>query len=315
MAPKKTTAKKAPEKKKPEKKSVYLVEISRTMYSGVYVKAESPEAAKRLVEDKEIAFSSDLVIQWGDIEYECDGEEYNDEKPYLVDGDDEEDASDEAPEEEAAPAKKKSAKKARTAMTIALPRGVELTMVPIPRKNYWMGKVPVTQAQWRAVMGRNPSEHKGAENPVEHVSWYDCQEFLETLNTLNAVQESGLTFRLPEENEWEYASRAGATGKYCKLADGTEITEETLGEVAWFGEDEGTGSTHPVGQKKPNAFGLHDMQGNVWEWTSRAEGIAFVLRGGNWFFPATFSSRRVWFEPDLRGFDVGFRLCADRRAD
>ena len=95
---KKKSAKKATAKKS-AKKSVYLVEISRTLYSSVYVKAESPEAAKRLVEDKEIAFSDDLLADWGDIEYECDGEEYNDETPDLVDEDDEEDASAEAPEE------------------------------------------------------------------------------------------------------------------------------------------------------------------------------------------------------------------------
>ena len=177
-------------------------------------------------------------------------------------------------------------------MTIALPRGVEFAMVRIPGKDYWMGKFQVTQAQWEAVMGENPSEweavmgvnpseFEGAENPVENVSWDDCQEFLEKLNAQPAAKASGLVFRLPEEDEWEYACRAGAEGDYCKLADGTEIEEETLDEVAWF-SDNSDGTTHPVGRKKPNAFGLYDMHGNVEEWTATADGENRVTRGGSW---------------------------------
>ena len=85
------------------------------------------------------------------------------------------------------------------------------------------------------------------------------------LNSMPEVKKSGLTFRLPTEKEWEYACRAASTGDYCKLADGTEITKGTLGDVAWY-EDNSGKKTHPVGQKKPNAFGLHDMHGNVLEW-------------------------------------------------
>ena len=225
-----------------------------------------------------------------------------------------------------APAKKAPAKKAAKktpavataaeTTTIALPGGVELAMVRIPGRDYWMGKFPVTQAQWKAVTGTNPSEFEGAENPVEMVSWDDCQAFLETLNAQSAAKASGLVFRLPEEDEWEYACRAGATGKYCKLADGTEITEETLGEVAWFGKNSDE-MTHPVGQKKPNAFGLYDMYGNVWEWTSTADGEDRVNHGGSWLDPAwdCESLIRDRGSPSYRDNDLGFRLCADRRAD
>ena len=186
-------------------------------------------------------------------------------------------------------------------------------MIPIPGKDYRMGKFPVTQAQWEAVTGENPSDFKGADNPVEMVSWDDCQKFLEKLNAQPAAKASGLFFRLPEADEWEYACRAGATGDYCKLADGTEITEETLGEVAWFDDD----TTHPVGQKKPNAFGLHDMHGNVWEWTATAKGRERAYCGGSWFNTAgdCVSSYRNRCSPSDRANGLGFRLCADRRAD
>ena len=109
---------------------------------------------------------------------------------------------------------KKPAKKGSEPVTIALSVGVELVMLPIPSKDYRMGKFSVTQAQWEAVMGDNPSYFKGADRPVECVSWDDCQEFLEKLNALPAARKSGIRFRLPEEDEWEYACRAGATGNY-----------------------------------------------------------------------------------------------------
>ena len=235
---------------------------------------------------------------------------------------------------EKAPAKKPSAKKAEKAPAkkaatkapavapaaettmIALPRGVELAMVRIPGKDYWMGKFQVTQAQWEAVMGENPSEFPDAENPVENVSWNDCQKFLKKLNAQPAAKASGLVFRLPEEDEWEYACRAGAEGDYCKLADGTEITEETLDEVAWF-YDNSDGTTHPVGRKKPNAFGLYDMHGNVRELTATADGERRVDRGGGWDFLAggCESSNRNRRSPGYRSVDLGFRLCASGRAD
>ena len=177
-----------------------------------------------------------------------------------------------------------------------------------------MGETPVTQMQWITVMGENPSSFKGESNPVEQVSWNDCQEFLKKLNALSVVKETGLVFRLPTEEEWEYACRAGATGKYCKLADNSEITEETLGQVAWFMDNSGK-RTHPVGQKQPNAFGLYDMHGNVWEWTQTADGGFRVFRGGGWSNSAWSceSSDRRRYSPDFRDDSLGFRLCAEKR--
>ena len=166
-------------------------------------------------------------------------------------------------------------------------------------------------------MGENPSDFEGANNPVERISWNDCQKFLETLNAQPAVKKSGLTFRLPTEEEWVAACRAGASGDYCLLADGTEITEDTLGRVAWFG-DNADGKTHPVGQKTPNAFGLYDMHGNVWEWTSTADGADhYVFRGGCWYDSAwdCGSSCQGGGPPSGRGYYLGFRLCASGKAD
>ena len=212
-------------------------------------------------------------------------------------------------------------------------------MVQIPGRDYRMGKFEVTQAQWEAVMGENPSMFKGSDHPVENVSWDDCQAFLEKLNAHPAARASGLVFRLPTEEEWELACRAGATNDYCRLADGTEITEATLGRVAWFDENLSTRSrwlsrfldfaervvdrvrevdwsetlSHkPVGRKEPNAWGLHDLHGNVWEWTETAVGVSRVLRGGSWFYSAGCceSSNRFRLSPDDRSYNLGFRLCA-----
>ena len=190
---------------------------------------------------------------------------------------------------------------------------IDLRSVPGP---LWFGKTEVTQAQWEAVMGDNPSRFKNPDNPVEQVSWSDCQWFLERLNALPAVKESGLTFRLPTEEEWERACRAGATGDYCLLADGTEITESTLGQVAWF-RDNSDETTHPVGQKKPNAFGLYDMHGNVAEWTSTNDGGDRVFRNGSWLLPAwdcASAYRRSGGQFRDRSDTRGFRLCADAAA-
>jgi len=118
-------------------------------------------------------------------------------------------------------------------------------------KAFEIGKYEVTQAQWQAIMGSNPSTIKGDDHPVETVSKNDAHDFLARLN----AQDSGFKYRLPTEAEWEYAARAGTTGTQTASLD----------EVAWYGansEDE----THPVGTKKPNAWGLYDMLGNVREW-------------------------------------------------
>ena len=208
--------------------------------------------------------------------------------------------------------KKAPAKKAPASVDPAVVEDIVASMVPIPGKDCLMGRFPVTQAQWEAVMEGNPSEFKGADRPVEMVSWADCRAFLEALNGSPVAKAAGLSFRLPEEDEWEFACRAGSEGRFCKLADGTEITEDTLAEVAWFDEDVFRGSTHPVGRKKPNAFGLHDMHGNA-----DAGGKARVTRGGAWGGSAKgcASSNRRWFAPSLRSDLLGFRLCASARAD
>jgi formylglycine-generating enzyme required for sulfatase activity len=124
---------------------------------------------------------------------------------------------------------------------------------------FYMGKYAVTQKQWGAVMGNNPSLFKGPDNPVDSVTWNDCQAFL---RKLGEKVGGGRTFTLPSEAQWEYACRAGSTGKFCYGDD-----EARLGEYAWFYGNTGNW-THPVGRKKPNAWGLYDMHGNIWQWCS-----------------------------------------------
>jgi len=184
-------------------------------------------------------------------------------------------------------------------------------------RNFHMGKYPVTQAQWEAVMGGNPSSFKGADRPVEQVSSDDCQEFIERLNATGKG-----TFRLPTEAEWEYACRAGSTGKFCFGDD-----ESQLGDHAWYSANSG-GQTQPVGKKKPNAWGLHDLHGNVWEWCQdwyddysagpvtdpqgASSGFlgARVFRGGCWRGGADFaaSAHRGARGPGYRANILGFRL-------
>jgi formylglycine-generating enzyme required for sulfatase activity len=124
-----------------------------------------------------------------------------------------------------------------------------------------MGTYEVTQAQWEAVMKNNPSNFKGANRPVESVSWDDAQEFLKQLNAAGVETHgrASLQFRLPSEAEWEYAARAGTTTRWFFGDDASK-----LGEYAWF-KDNAEGKSHPVGQKKPNPWGLYDMYGNIAE--------------------------------------------------
>ena len=189
---------------------------------------------------------------------------------------------------------------------------LEIEMVKIQGRNYSIGKTEVTQKLWEFVMGDNPATFKERDNPVENVSWDDCQEFLRKLNAHPSVKKSGLLYRLPTEEEWAFACRAGATGTYCCLGDGTEIAESSLGEVAWF-YDNSESKPHPVGQKKPNAFGLCDMHGNVWEWTSTVDGSHRIVCGGCWEETADrcSSSFRRRNLPDYQYVNLGLRLAAD----
>ena len=132
-------------------------------------------------------------------------------------------------------------------------------------KPFWLAKYPLTQAQWAAVMSSTPSEYQCTDCPVERVSWYDGREFLKRLCRI-----VGRGFRLPTEAEWEYACRAGTIGRYYW---GKDEDETQIGDYAWYSDNsssvlEAAAAKHPnpVGQKLPNAWGLHDMLGNVWEW-------------------------------------------------
>ncbi|MDA7492640.1 formylglycine-generating enzyme family protein [bacterium] len=128
-------------------------------------------------------------------------------------------------------------------------------------KPFWMGVHEVTQAQYEQVMGVNPSKYKGADNPVETVSWEDAVEFCRKLSELPAEKEAGNVYRLPTEAEWEYACRAGTNTKYSFGND-----ESDLSGHGWYDQAANGDKHHPVGSKQPNAWGLYDMHGNVWEW-------------------------------------------------
>ena len=212
------------------------------------------------------------------------------------------------------------------------------------REGFYLGRYEVTQGQWQAVMGNNPSKFKGENLPVERVSWIDVQNFIQKLN----AQNDGFIYRLPSEAEWEYACRAGTTGDYTGNLD----------TMAWYGNNSGRqyldaaeilrtdssnyfkritdngGQTHPVGQKQPNAFGLYDMHGNVWEWCqdywhdnyngAPTDGSAWlsggdssrrVLRGGAWNDCAnTLRSAYRYGNPPVSRFNrFGFRLAAVAR--
>ena len=129
-------------------------------------------------------------------------------------------------------------------------------MIPIPNSDFAMGKFEITQYEWLEIMGNSPSEFIGENLPVETVSWRDTNLFLNKLST-----KKNYKYRLPTQKEWEYAASAGKNTRYYF---GNNIN--LLNEYAWY-IDNSENSTHPVGQKLPNAFGLHDMHGNVWEWT------------------------------------------------
>ena len=193
-------------------------------------------------------------------------------------------------------------------------------------KPFYLQTTPITQKQWDVVMGNNDSEFKGENLPVDSESWNDVQEYIQKLNEL----AGGVRYRLPTEAEWEYACRAGSNGKYCFGDD-----ETMLGEYAWYMTNSNK-QTHPVGLKRPNAWGLYDMHGNVFEWCSDrcgaedsesyiesprddpqgpSSGELRVCRGGNCFGDVTFTRAAHRWGDGPSGRDshteqIGFRLVA-----
>lgn len=167
--------------------------------------------------------------------------------------------------------------------------------------DFQMQSTQVTQKQWARVMGNKPSYFKGDDRPVENISFDEVQEFLKRLNK----KMKKFDYRLPTEEEWEYACRAGTTTPYfCEFT--------ALKYHAWFYDNSGS-KTHPVALKYPNKRGLYDMHGNVWEWTSSlysSKGSYRVLRGGSWDGGAQLlrSALRNYGGPGYRGENVGFRL-------
>ena len=187
-------------------------------------------------------------------------------------------------------------------------------------KAFHLGVYEVTQEQYEQVMGTNPSHFKGPQNPVEKVSWDDAVEFCRKLSELPAEKSAGYVYRLPTEAEWEYACRAGTTSEYS-FGD----SESELCDYAWYAMNS-VATTHPVGDKKPNAWGLYDMHGNVWEWcqdwygdypsgsttdpTGAASGSARVFRGGSWNAVSDDcrSADRDGNSPGHRFYLLGFRV-------
>jgi formylglycine-generating enzyme required for sulfatase activity len=179
-------------------------------------------------------------------------------------------------------------------------------------KAFEIGRYEVTQDQWQAVMGSNPSVFTGSNLPVDYVSWNQVQDFLQKLN----AKQDGYRYRLPTEAEWEYAARAGTTGARAGPLD----------SMAWYVSNSG-GRTHAIGQKQPNAWGLYDVIGNVWEWVQDwydetfyarspaadpvgpSSGRYRVLRGGSWYNDTGVGrvSYRFRYDPTSTDVTIGFR--------
>ena len=194
-------------------------------------------------------------------------------------------------------------------------------------KGFWMGETEVTQAQWESVMGNNPSYFQnGDDYPVEQVSWEDCQKFVQTLNS--RYPQEGMRWALPTEAQWEYACRAGTGTAYFwgdalngdkANCDGNYPCGTTL-------KGPYKQQTTPVGSYQPNAWGLYDMHGNVWEWCADwygpypsgsvtdpqgpSTGSCRVYRGGSWSGLARYcrSAYRNYNDPGYRFFDLGLRV-------
>ena len=180
---------------------------------------------------------------------------------------------------------------------------------------FYLSVHEVTQAQFAKVMGTNPSHVRGPRRPVHEVTWHEAREFCRRLSL-----REGSVYRLPTEAEWEHACRAGGTTKYC-FGD----SSARLADYAWFARNNAEGP-HAVGQRKPNAWGLHDMHGNVWEWcgdwfgpysaeaqtdpAGPAGGLRRVIRGGPWAAPpdACRSAYRNRCSPHRSHYSIGFRV-------
>ena len=191
---------------------------------------------------------------------------------------------------------------------------------------FYLGKTEITQVQWESVMGNNPSYVEGDNLPVERVSWDEAMEFCRKLT--ERERSAGRLLRdwkytLPTEAQWEYACRAGTTTAYC-----TGNSSGDLARAGWYYVN-GGGKTHPVGKKMPNAWGLYDMHGNVWEWcldwydsrlqggdnpTGPKSGSSRVRRGGGWSFIAQScrSAYRGYRSPVSRSNGLGFRVALVR---
>ena len=186
---------------------------------------------------------------------------------------------------------------------------------PVTLSSYYIGETEVTQALWMAVMGSNPSYFEGDDLPVVYVSWYDCQTFINRLNSL-----TGKNFRLPTEAEWEFAARGGNQSRHTPYSGSRRIDD-----VAWYRDNSGD-LTHPVKTKQPNELGIYDMTGNVYEWcqdwlgsyssnaqtnpTGASSGSDRVLRGGGWGRSprGCRSSNRSGETPEFSNDNLGLRL-------
>jgi len=196
---------------------------------------------------------------------------------------------------------------------------IEKPVHQVTLNDYYIGETEVTQAQWKKLMGTNPSYFSGCNDcPVEKVSWDDVQLFLSRLNE----RMGGFEYRLPTEAEWEYAARGGNMSRSFLFAG-----SDDLDAVGWFADNSG-GKTHPVRKKTANELGLYDMSGNVWEWCldwyanysgqdesnprGAVSGLTRVRRGGSWGLNSKNCriSNRNDSEPDYRNNLIGFRLVA-----
>lgn len=197
-------------------------------------------------------------------------------------------------------------------------------------QGFWLGETVCTQALWQAVMGENPSKFKGAQRPVENVSWEDVQTFIERFNS----ERQGLDLRLPTEAEWEYACRAGTDSPFWF---GENITPEQVnynGNYPYVGGEKGLYRRETVEVKTlpGNGWGFYEMHGNVWEWcsdrfgeyptetvvdpTGPSRGAERVLRGGSWVYGGRHaqSAVRGWLDPGARYGYIGFRLAQGQQA-